>query len=362
MSITLQVNGINYSNFLDVTVNMRLDQVCKTFSFGATVGKGQRLPFLGGEACKVLVDGHPVLTGFIDVVDVSYDASSHNISISGRDKTSDLIDSTIGPISDLSAPITLKQIVQKVIQNIGATIGVVDKTQGVPFDKATDLVAPEAGESAFSFLDKLAREKQALLTSDGDGNLVLQSPTPRDSKAVLKNRVGNFNNNILSANASYDITGRFNVYKFVSGLNPVLLATIPDIDISSVVSQSGEVTDQAVRLGRQRVLVAESPNSGTQNEKRAQWEANIRKARGRVYSAQVFGFKDNLNNLWELNTLVNIADDFAGIDAAMLLNSITFNYDLSTGSTTTLAFIEKNAYTLTLEEPKTEKIAYELFS
>jgi hypothetical protein len=56
--------------------------------------------------------------------------------------------------------------------------------------------------------------------------------------------------------------------------------------------------------------------------------------------------------------VVTVADDFAEIYAKMLINSVTYGFDVTNGSTTTLSIVEKNAYTLTLQEPKAQKVGY----
>ena len=60
--------------------------------------------------------------------------------------------------------------------------------------------------------------------------------------------------------------------------------------------------------------------------------------------------------LWQINTLVNITDVWAGISGQMLLNAITYTFDVDNGSVTELQFVDKNAYSLTLAEPKTDTI------
>jgi hypothetical protein len=53
--------------------------------------------------------------------------------------------------------------------------------------------------------------------------------------------------------------------------------------------------------------------------------------------------------LWALNRLYQITDDFVGKVEPMLCNAINFNFDLSSGRTSGLEFVGKNAYTLLVE-------------
>lgn len=361
MTMTLEVNGIQFDNFTAASCEIRLDALTNTFSFEAVAAEGVPLPFKGGEACRVIVDDIPVLTGFIEVVDVSYSAGDHTIIVQGRDKTGDLLDSNISELSDLRAPITLKEIIEKVIANIGADIKVIEEVTTAPFDAAQDIAAPEPGDNAFDFIEKYTRKRQVLLTSDGDGNVVITSGSTQQVVGSIQHIIGAFDNNVLSSSFSFDTTGRFNVYKFASQLNLVALNAAGVTGLDPVVDQSGEVSDPDVRKGRQLVLISEAPMSDDQNEARSKWEANIRKARGLVYSAVVSGYRvdptDLTSDLWQINRLYQIVDDYLGKSEPMLCNSVTFTLDVQGGEQTSLGFVDQKAYSLELTKPETSKTA-----
>jgi len=354
----LEVNGIEYEHFTSASAEIRLDALSNTFSFTAVSTNDEPLPFQGGEPCRVIVDDQAVVTGSIEIVSGSHDGNTHTISIQGRDKTGDLLDSNISSLSDLKETITLKAIIEKVLKNIDLTLNVIDEAGPDPFNPAEDIQAPESGDNAFEFLEALARKRQVLLTSNGDGDIVISESPGGDSGGILQNIIGANDNNILAASYSYDRTGRFNIYKMSSGMNPISLNNAGTTSISSLVNQSGIITDAQIRAGRQLVLVSEGSFSDTQDDKRAIWEANIRKARGRVYSATVQGYRPDPDSafLWNVNELVTVVDNFAQINAQMLINTVAFGFDLQGGKTTTLSMIEKNSYQLTLEEPVSQDL------
>jgi len=357
----LEVNGVQYDNFQAASCELRLDALANLFSFEAIAAEGEPLPFKGGESCRVIINGKAVLTGSIEIVDVSYSAGEHNIMVQGRDKTADLLDSSIDVISDLSAPITLKAIIEKVIASIGSDVKVVEDVATEPFNAAEDIAAPEPGDNAFNFIEKYARKRQVLLTSDGDDNVVITSGSGAFSNGSIQHIIGASDNNVIESSFSYDVTGRYNVYKISSQQNPVALNVSGVTGLSAVTDQSGGVFDNQIRAGRQLVLNSETSLSDDQAELRARWEANIRKARGLVYSATVMGFGidagDSTSDLWNINTLYQIVDDYVGKSELMLANSITFTTDVDGGEGTALSFVDQNAYSLTLEEPQTNKTA-----
>ena len=361
MTMQLEVNGVQYDNFTAASCEIRLDALSNAFSFEAVAAKGEPLPFKGGEACRVIVDGEVVLTGSIEIVDVSYSAANHTITIQGRDKTGDLLDSNINKISDLRAPITLKEIIEKVIADIGADIKVIEEVSTLPFDEAQDIAAPEPGDNAFEFIEKYSRKRQVLLTSDSDGNVVITSGSGTSAAGSIQHIIGAEDNNVIASSFSFDTTGRFNIYKFASQLNPLALNLAGETGLDSVVDQGGGASDPDIRIGRQLVLVSEAPGSDDQNETRAKWEANIRKARGLVYSVTVPGYRVDPTKqgsaLWKINRLHQIVDDYLGKSEPMLVNSVTFTLDVDGGQLTSLAFVDEKAYTLDLAKPETSKSA-----
>ena len=356
MSIFLEVDGVVYENFTGATVTTRLDTLSNTFSFGAIAENGNLLPFQKGQSCKVRIDNDLVLTGTIEVINVDYDSRSHNISIQGRDRTGDLLDSTIGTLSDVTPPISLKAIIEKVIANIETDLTVSQTFDPGDFERTVSVLSGEKSQNAFKFIENLARQKQVLLTSDAAGNVVItRSEATAFTAGILQNVLNADDNNILSASFSDDDTGRYNRYVFASQLNPLAINNSGSTSVSDIVLQEGAAVDPDIRKGRQLILVAENPFSTANNDDRALWEANIRKARGRLYSVKVQDHRIN-GALWQINTLVNITDVWAGISGQMLLNAITYTFDVDNGSVTELQFVDKNAYSLTLAEPKTDTI------
>jgi prophage tail gpP-like protein len=246
-----------------------------------------------------------------------------------------------------------------VIKHIGADISVIDLANPALFKAAEDVAAPEPGQKAFDFIEALARKRHVLLTSNGDGDVVITQSSGTTSAGVLQNILDADDNNVIAASMSYDQTGRYNVYKFASALNPIAIVNAGNTNSADVVKQDGSATDPDIRTGRQLILVSEGPFSNSQNKDRAKWEANIRRARGRVYSATVQGFRiaGDSGDLWGINTLVPVRDDFAGVEAQMLVNSVTFSFDAQNGRQTVVSLVDKNAYSLQLSEPKTETIS-----
>ena len=179
MPINLEVNGVEYTNFTMATVTLSLDALANEFSFQAVLPAGEQLPLRGGDKCSVLVDGELVLTGFIENITGRYTATDHTIFVTGRDRTADLIDSSIDVIDDIRAPATLKEIIEKVVQHIGSDLKVLDDAEPEKFNKSEDIVIPQPGDNAFDFVEGYAQKRQVLLTSNADGDIVITNSKAR---------------------------------------------------------------------------------------------------------------------------------------------------------------------------------------
>lgn len=351
MPINLEVNGVEYTNFTDAGVTLALDTLANDFSFEAAMPEGERLPLKKGDTCTVIVDGELVLTGFIENITGRYTANSHTIIITGRDKTADLIDSTINIMDDIRAPVTLKQIIEKAIEHIGADILVIDEANPDSFNKAEDIVTPQPGDNAFQFVEGYAQKRQVLLTSNEDGDVVITNSKATPSASVLQNAFKSSTNNVTEA--SWSVTGGslFNKYIQKGQLDPVALDFGDSKSSDGIISQEGQAIDDDVRTGRQLVTVSEKGFSQEQLQTRAEWSKKIRQARSVAYACEAQGFQNSAKNLWTINTLVSVFDEFADIDRDLLLNSIQFLYGPQ-GSRSLLGFVEANAYELQLTEPK----------
>ena len=86
--------------------------------------------------------------------------------------------------------------------------------------------------------------------------------------------------------------------------------------------------------------------------KRAKWEHALRKARTKKYHVTVQGFLSTDKLIWQTGQLVQVRDEFASIDSDLIVSEITYNFNVSGGSTTTLTLVEQNVYQALLAENK----------
>jgi len=347
--IILEVAGNRYEGFTDISIFRSIETISGSFSFSATTAPGNLFPIKAGNTCAVFIDGNQVINGYVDSVDVSYDSSTHSITISGRDRTCDLVDSSLVGVKEFNG-MSLTSIIQKVLaDNNMSVIKVINNTNSTlePFSNLDPSSSP-VSQTLFEFLEGLARKRQVLLSADGTGNIALTRSGATTAETVLQNNINNTLNNIKSATASYDLSQRFNKYVLQSGQNIQAFAFASDLGYDNASSQDGESIDSNIRESRVSEVISETSDSSTNLKELATWTKNLSIARSTQYSCTVQGYYSDKSNttLWQPNMLVQVSDDFADINAILLIKSVEYNLDLNAGSTTTLTLVDKSAYTL----------------
>lgn len=341
------INGTPFTDFVEGSVTSSLTSMANDFRFVASA-VGTFPPFKQGDPVVARVDGETVLTGFIDEVSGSDSEGSHVVAYSGRDRTGDFLDSQINVIDDIQASdaLTLQRIIRIVLDHLGSGLQVLDAFGPPPFNQAEDIVTPEAGESAFDFVSKYAKKRQALLSSTGDGDILITQSEPTDSGAVVQRLSGSDSNNILRQSWTINATTLHNKYVHRGQLDPRALNFTGGASVENLENQSGQFTNSDARAGRQFVKVEGESYGSDQLTDRAKWTGQLAKARATRFSCTVRGHQMPAGGIWEVNTLVQVNSDVADISRKMLLDSLTFSESENGPTITSLELVEANVYTI----------------
>lgn len=345
--IGIVVNGTPYTDFMSADVTVSLATLANDFQFTAS-SVGDFPPLRQGDAAEVLVDGGKILTGFIDEVGGKDQEGGHVVTYTGRDKTGDLLDSQINVINDIRASdsLTLKRLIEIVIEHLGLSIKVVDNLDPAPFNEAEDIIQPKVGQNAFEFISIYARKRQALLTSTADGDVLITQSSPVDSGATLQRVQGSDDNNILAQDWTINASQLFNRYIYRGQLDPGALNFAGSSDVDTITDQGGEATDSGIRAGRQSVHVEKDSYSSAQLVDRAKWGKQLATSKATRFNCTVKGHQMPQGGIWAVNTLAQINSDVADITRKMLTNTLTFSQGESAPTITRLEFVERNVYTI----------------
>lgn len=352
--IQFRINGIIYDGFTEISCRKTMDTFCGQFYFIASTETQAfaDYPIKQGQRVDIIVDGQIWMTAIIEVAMVEYNEDEMTVEMSGRDITADVVDSTAGPNISINGPIGLKELIERSLQQNDITgISVIDSVGNIEDFIETELIRPDIGVSLFDYLESYAKKRQVLLLTDNLGRINIVRGSGNRVNGDLRNKIGQFNN-ILSANARFDSTNRFNQYIVHAQANFSVLSWQGE-GIEAATDRSGTARDTAIRRSRIKHLLAENPMNIAECRERANWEANIARARSNRYTCTIDGHSVN-NVIVDINQLRDIDDDYAGINAQMLCSEVQLETN-EKGNFASLTFLPKDAYTLAAESSQNQK-------
>ena len=346
--ISIKLNGIDYVNFEDAEVFRSMETASGAFRFTSSADGNNLFPIKIRDKVDISVDGTKVIDGYIETINSEYSATEHSITVTGRDVTSDFIDSTVGSKKEFLGTIQLIDIIRAILDGLGlSSIGITDETGGIEPFFFYDNTSAEIGQTCFDFIEPYLRKRQVLLITDGSGNLILTRASSDIFPVKLQNVVGESRNenNITSGSMTLDFSNRFNQYIARSQLNPMLLTN--DKTPQDIADQSGESSiDNQIRTTRILEFNCEESSDNETAKERAEWESNVRRAKSLSYSATIPGHSTNAGDVYKPNVLIEVNDDFADLKDFVFVRSVTYIQDIYSGTLTTFEMTYKDAYKL----------------
>lgn len=338
-SVRLEVDGKFYSGWKDIEISRSLEQCAGTFKLSVTDRWPQKklarsVPV--GDTCRVLVNDIPVITGYVDDVDIVYEATSHTYSVTGRDRTADLVDCC--PPSTQIRSATLPALARQWGKLFGIDVIIAAECNSPSPNFKTD-----EGETCFEMLERLARANAVMLTTDGRGRLVITRAGTAKASVGLE-----LGSNLLKISVTASMKERFSIItvKGQSGGSESWNGT-------TNAQAKGSATDSRVPRYRPLTLVAEQEEYGSATT-RARHEVAIRYGKGHSARATVNGWFAG-NDLWMPNSLVDILGDGGQVLATWLITGVRYHLTDSDGWISELTLSPKEAYDLIPEAPKGKK-------
>lgn len=316
--VALRVNGKEFAGWTSARVTRGIECVAGSFDLEVSerwANQDQPWQIAEGDECSVLLGGVVVLTGYVDRRSISFDADSHTLSVSGRDKTGDLVDcSALLSVWEFNKVSVLK-FATRVAEPFGISVAL---ASGTTEPERLSKLTIDPGDSAFDAIERACRMAGLLPVSDGAGGLVLMQPNDAWADTALVQ-----GENILSAGADFDASARFARY-VVLGQH----AGSDEYHGAVAARVRGEARDSDVRRTA-RVLVVRPEGNATNAhaKRRAEWEAIVRAARGDSVSVVVQGWQQGNGELWPVNALATVRSKALGVDGEMLISQVTYTVD-----------------------------------
>lgn len=336
--VRLIIRGQEYTGWNEIRITRAIKECASSFDIAVSErwagvdGAWQIRPF---DEAMVYIDDDVVLSGYVESYMPSYDANEHAVRISGRSLTCDLVDCMPDIGTGQFSGYTLDAIASAVCGYFGIGLRV-ECDVGDPLPDAVI----EKTETAFSFLEKLARLRSVLLTDDAQGNLVITQAGINGSASALVQ-----GQNILAAQATLAGNARFQNY--------VCLSQTPvSQDGSDAQLQiKGTATDTGCPRNRRFVEMAEHPATQPQADARAKWRAKHNFGISTQASVTVLGWRqaqasgDPGGALWDTNLLVPVISPFLALNRQLLIGKVEFQLDEQGGRRTVITVAPQNAYT-----------------
>ncbi len=337
--VTLHVNGRAFGGWKSARVTRGIEAISGSFELDVSDrwgGQREPWPILEEDECALALDGVPVITGFVDRRSLSYGASEHSLSVTGRDRTGALVDCSAELKQWEFRNVPLLTLAKRLAEPFGVAVSL---QPGLKLSASIAKISVDPGDTAHDAIERACRMVGLLPMADGVGGLVLaRAGATRATTALIEGE------NIKTAAADYDGSGRFRRY-VASGQH----AGSDNLSGAAAARVRAEAQDVNVRRVS-RVLVIRPEGNATQAyaRQRAEWEATVRAARAASVRVTVQGWQQGDGSLWPINALVPVSSPRLGLKGDMLITQATYSLDENGGTTTTLQLKRPDAF---LPEP-----------
>jgi prophage tail gpP-like protein len=346
--ISVSFDGVFFEEWTEAEVTRDIKDLSGAFTF--TLRDDTRsiasLPFgtmaaayrlRPGAAASVYVDGQLCLVGYVDKVSPEIDASKASVTVEGRDKTSDLVDSSA--LVDQPAEyksVKLEDATSRIAQPFGLNVRSEIDT-GEPFER----YGLDLAETAHSAIEKGARSRHALVTSDGVGGVVLTRAGSNKAPGELR-----LPGNVISSSGSFDNSDRHSE-TIVRGQGefagkkrtadaaldrdaaPIDTGAREPGDGSATemerkgTAATGRVKDDEITRYRPIVHLARTKAAEMSAQDEADWRMRTKRGQSEELTYTVKGHSVN-GSLWRPNELVPVADAFQDVNREMLISAVRY--------------------------------------
>ena len=347
--IVLKIDGLDWRGWESVEFERAIDRAATAFQLSVTekwAGQKARRPILPGGEYELLLDGEKVAAGYIDAVAVDYDTASHTIRPQARDRVGDVVDCAAVVDGDHEwYGLTLTEIAARLCKPYGVAVRA-DVDVGAPIAR----FAIQPGEAAWDAIERAARFRAVLPTSDGLGTLVL-------TRAGRAGHIGGalmLGRHIKQASATFSNTERHSLV-VVRGQQEAT----DDLDGLAQTQPEGRAHDRGIARWRPTVIIAEAAGDGASFSERAAWRVRVARGRGLSVTYTVPGWRDPDGALWQPNRIINIVDAYLDQDGERLISAVRLRHSLHGGTEAELTVAPVDAFDLLPDpEPEPEEPGY----
>lgn len=372
-AVSVTLDGMVLDRWTSVSIDRDLSEISGSFTLSLRDDARSRKswpygtpgeigPLILGQRVEISVHGEPYLTGWVETVEPSMFEGEARLTIAGRDLTGDLVDCSAGPEGPVEfTKIRLEEFAERLCKPFGISVRCEVDTSPV-FDK----MSIDVTETVLSAIEKYARQRGVLVTSDGVEGLVLtRSGQTRAAADIVAPGDG-----VLGTQGKFSTVDRFSDY-FVKGQvakaagarassAPMTPGTSPAERYrekngggassgSAGGKEAGGVTvlghakDTEVTRWRPMVALMKAGGKKDSAQRQAEWMARVHRARGDQVNVSLQGWSWG-GSLWRPNELVKLTDSFQNVARDYLIGGVSMTFEDGGGETAELRLVGPEAY------------------
>lgn len=349
--IVLRIGGKSFAGWQSVEVSHSINKFAPSFAMAYTdqyPNKVDDTSFRLGQECFVEVNGHRLVTGYVEEITSNYDQSSKRLEIRGRDKVGDLVDcSNWGPLSK-------SEFINQSVLNITKALCKPFALSVVADASASSAVATKAsasswktkeGDTVFDSILRLCRMNAILPIGYGDGKVTLTRTSAKKATDALE-----LGKNIIAGSSQNSNVERYSDYIVKgNGSGKSDLSAI----LGTVTGPKAVATDELITRHRPLVIITDDVvNQISQLTDKAKWESLTRAGFSRKYEYMVNGWTQKDGSPWFINSLVRISDKISMVQGTLLITDITYSLDDSSGMVCKITVMSPDAFKLVAQAEK----------
>jgi prophage tail gpP-like protein len=328
MTVTLKANNHVYSGWITAEVERSLNAVSGHFAINYSDKLSDQKTvwnLKAGEVCELSLDGETVISGSIDSVECDLSGDSRHLSVSGRDRTGNLVDSGTLTKQKSFKGISLKSMAEELASPFNVHVS----SNSESANALINTITFQYHETIWETINRLAHYQGVLAYPDANGGIIF-SDVSNDVIDTLDET-----KNISEINAKYDASEKFKKYIAVSHSGS------PEQKITTI---RAEATDNSVVLPRCKIITISKNTDKNGAQARANWEMGMHIAKSFHANVTLIGWKNSKEKLWQINTLVHVNAPSCNVVGDFLIESTKFFLEEDRGMITQLTLVLPDAY------------------
>ncbi|MBR2117665.1 MAG: hypothetical protein IJ935_03130 [Afipia sp.] len=325
--VSILAGGMLWTAWERVMVRASFQDGARSFQIDAAAENGPTAAawtFKAGTEISILFNGDLVCKGYVDRYQPRIDGHEQaSISISGRSKSQDMIDSSAVHPTGHFKDKTPEEI-GKELDKFGVGIATDQKLEKVPVCRVTP------GERAYRVVEKLCRDQGVFPVGQADGSIMITKAGQSKHAGAIKEGV-----NMIGGDADHNFSVRHSEVT-VRGQRPFGHG-------ADALEIEGIARDAQMSRYRPIIVVQDADTDKKRAKKRAASHRDREAGNSLKANTTVQGFRDDGGKLWEPGWLIFTESPFLDIRQDMAVEAVTFSQKRGEGSLSVISLVDPRA-------------------